>query len=290
MNGSQEPTGLNPFLSELLKRAKKQVRLLQAVGITTAAEALAMLDAETARLRGAGFLPDAILNARAALGPAKVYCLPGPERPAVPRGELELDIDMESTQEGRVYLWGVNVHDRASTGLEVEGYRPFVTWNTLDEAEEARLFGEFWSWLQDLLGRAASAGRSTRLFVWHAAAENTQLRRIAAGSDIEGEVGAMIGSEAWIDLEEVFSRHWTTGGSTSLKSIAPLSGYTWPVDDPGGARSMVQYELATRLSGTGSNEAQHWLLAYNRGDVEATLRIRSWLDEEGGEWPQVPGA
>jgi predicted RecB family nuclease len=62
--------------------------------------------------------------------------------------------------------------------------------------------------------------------------------------------------------------------------VAPLAGYTWEVDDPGGEESMLRYEIAV---GSSSSEAERlaareWLLTYNRGDVEATLTIRDWLD------------
>jgi predicted RecB family nuclease len=66
-----------------------------------------------------------------------------------------------------------------------------------------------------------------------------------------------------------------TGGSSGLKVVAPLSGFHWEVDDAGGGESMLKYDSAA----AGDPEAQLWLLTYNRGDVQATLASRRWMDE-----------
>ncbi len=115
------------------------------------------------------------------------------------------------------------------------------------------------------------------------------MRHIAAAeARLADEVEAFIKSEVWTDLEKVFKASWITGDSTSLKAIAPLAGFKWSVDDPGGARSMVRHAEATSSSAEAAHSARSWLLDYNRGDVEATLRIREWLDAEGTGWPEVP--
>lgn len=262
-------------VADLYPRSKKQIALLENAGALTAGEVLELIHPETAELDGAGFLPEAILNAKAATGPEPIYLRPGVSNPIIPRADIELDIDMENTEDG-VYLWGVWVEDRAHTGLIESGFIPFHTWQPLDDDDEMDVFREFWGWLNDLTHRAGDAGATLLSYCWHESAENTQLRRIA-GRDPEllVEVEDFIASGAWVDLEKEFKADWITGGSTSLKAIAPLAGFAWDVDDPGGGMSMVKYLEAV----AGSGDAQDWLLTYNQGDVEATRQIREWLDD-----------
>jgi predicted RecB family nuclease len=144
--------------------------------------------------------------------------------------------------------------------------------------------------MTDLMAQTATAGLSVNAYCWYAGAENTQMRRIAAAdTELAAEVAAFIATPQWVDMHDVFKESWITGDSLGLKAIAPLAGHTWPVDDPGGGLSMVKHGDATTL-GVGDligDAARQWLLDYNRGDVEATLRIREWLDLEGATWPEV---
>ncbi len=271
-------------IEQLRPRAGKQAAAIRSAGVSTAGELLSFADPATAALGGAGFVHKAILNARAVVGSEPVYRRPGAGTSEVPRADLEIDIDMENTEDG-VYLWGAFVTDRADTGLADEGYRPFDVWSELTAEAELANFERFWSWLTGLISRAEAEGFSVMAYCWHAGAENTQLRRIAESSaDLAASVEAFIGSSRWVDLEAVFKRSWMTGTGTSLKEIAPLAGFSWEVDDPGGAMSMVKHDDAA----AGDAEAQRWLTDYNSGDVEATLAIREWLDREGGAWPEVP--
>jgi hypothetical protein len=277
-------------VSKLLGRKKKQIALLEAEGIRTAGDVLARIDPDTAAFEGAGFLPDAIVQARAILGPEPVYRLPGADGEGVPRADLELDVDMENTDDG-VYLWGVHIHDRGSTGLvEAEGYREFVEWNPIDASRERDLFQRFWAWLAALLDSAERQDATVAVYVWNEGAEKGQMRRIAAHTGLADQVEALVSSKRWHDLEKTFKSQWVTGGPTRLKKIAPLAGHEWRVDDPGGAHSMVKHHEATAQSieEQTRDEARNWLLEYNCGDVEATFVIRGWLDERGGTWPALP--
>ena len=270
-------------VADLNPRAKKQVGLLEESGILTADGVLTANDSVTAGFDGAGFLPEAILNARAATGPKTVYVRPRVSEFDLPRADIELDIDMENLEEG-VYLWGVWLSDRGGTGLVEEGFVPFVTWDPLDDHTEMEVFGELWTWLRDVSRRAAAAGASLKSYCWHESAENTQLRRIARRDDsLLPEVESFIESGAWVDLEKEFKQRWITGGSTSLKAIAPLAGFEWDVDDPGGGIAMVRYGEAV----AGFEAAQAWLMTYNEGDVRATWAIREWLGHDRARWEEV---
>jgi predicted RecB family nuclease len=284
--GPADPTD---ELGALLPRAGKQVAVLEEHGITTVAELRSQVDAVTAGIGKRRFLPKAILDARAAVGEAPVYRRPGASGEGVPRGGLEIDVDMENTNDG-TYLWGALVTDRAGTGLVAPGYHPFVGWEPVDEAVETEVFRSFWDWLTDLRRRAAGGGVTLRAFCWHESAENSQMRRIAAADEgLAAAVRSFIDSDEWIDLQKVFTASWMTGASTGLKVVAPLAGFDWPVDDPGGGLSMVRYAAAVDPEATEERRsaARTWILDYNRGDVEATLRIREWLDAEGSSWPEV---
>ena len=116
------------------------------------------------------------------------------------------------------------------------------------------------------------------------------MRRIsAADPQLAVAVAEFVASARWVDMYQVFNESWTNGASTGLKTIAPLAGYSWSVEDPGGGSSMVKHIDATLSGGDDSERqaARQWLLDYNRGDVEATRRVREWLDREGSTLPEV---
>jgi predicted RecB family nuclease len=228
-------------------------------------------------------LPEQIDQARAALGDAPVYRRRGVASVRVARGDVEVDIDVESTQDG-VYLWGALVTFRSGRDERGSGgYHAFVTWDRIDAAAEAELFGRFWNWLDGLARDAAGAGQTFRAYCFNAGAEGAHMRRLAAGAGVAGQVAAFTGSEHWVDLLRVFDAQLITGSGSGLKDIAVLAGYSWPVDDPGGDQSLLRYDQAT--AGSDPDAARDWLLAYNRGDTEATFALREWLSEAASKCP-----
>ena len=98
-------------------------------------------------------------------------------------------------------------------------------------------------------------------------------------------------SDDWVDLLNVVGSQLITGGGLGLKKVAPIAGFTWSVDDPGGGASMVHYDTAvTSTDEAERDRARSWLLTYNKGDVEATLAIRQWLDHQGDSIPPIESA
>lgn len=259
-----------------------QWKAYQDAGITDRAK-LAALDAgalpEALAVMKPAVVQEHIDQARAALGPHGAYRRRGVDGITVPRADVEVDIDMENTELG-CYLWGCLVTERG--GDAQPEYRAFVTWDEMTPAVEAALGLEFWRWLLGLRDAAHRQGRTFAAYCWNASAENQYLRRLAIANEIEDEVGEFIASGDWVDLMRVWDTQLLTGGSSSLKEIAPLCGASWDVDDPGGGESMVKYDLAV----AGDETARAWLLRYNEGDVRATAAVREWLTVHG---PSVPG-
>ena len=271
-------------------RSKKQLTALQDAGIRTFGD-LEALPADTATYSDAGLstLPEQIDLARAALGPEPIYRRRDVENIDVPRADIEVDIDMESIESG-VYMWGTLLTDRTG-GTPSPTYKAFATWEPLDAEEEAGNSLCFWAWLTELREAAAHDGRSCRAYCYNASAENTYLYRLGLAGGILDEVTAFMRSDDWVDLLNVVGSQLITGGGLGLKKVAPIAGFTWSVDDPGGGASMVHYDTAvTSTDEAERDRARSWLLTYNKGDVEATLAIRQWLDHQGDSIPPIESA
>jgi predicted RecB family nuclease len=268
-----------------ISRRPTQLARLDEAGVATVQD-VARLAGSTAAYSGTGFtsLPLQIDQARAALGASAAYRRRGLGGPSVPRADVEVDIDMENVEEG-VYLWGALLTDRA---VGEPAYRPFVTWEPLTPGVVDRNFQQFWGWLTDVRGAANGSGRTFHAYCYSASAENTYLRSLGRSTGMIEDVEAFIDSGDWVDMLRVFDDQMITGGGSGLKAVAPLAGFSWDVDDPGGAESMVRYDVAVgALSEAERTEARQWLLAYNRGDVEATLAIRNWLMRDGESIPSI---
>jgi predicted RecB family nuclease len=173
-------------------------------------------------------------------------------------------------------------------GTGWRGFKVHRDHEPLRPAGEASLFGGFWEWLEDLRSVAAANGLTFRAYCYNDGAENTHLRRLAPMLGLQDHVEAFIASDEWVDLRRVFEAQLVTGGPVGLKKTAPLSGFAWEVDDPGGDVSMVYYETAVQATDATEEEgARTWLLTYNRNDVEATASLRYWLATSASSCPPI---
>ncbi|HMS12286.1 MAG TPA: TM0106 family RecB-like putative nuclease [Microthrixaceae bacterium] len=264
-------------VAALAGKKRTAIQRLASVGITTAGD-LTRLESATIAYQGAkvGHLPTVIDQARAAVS-GHPWRARGIDAVVVPRADVEVDVDMESSEDG-VYLWGAAVTDSGGTR-----YVPFVTWEPLTSTREAQVFSDFWAWLNRLRVDTVDAGFSFAGY-HYSAAENVEMRRIlgtgVAGLPDAAEVETFIASDEWIDLRPVVSKQVITGHGMGLKEVAPLAGFRWRDDDAGGDASTVWYRGAVAGAGAGAgarDASRAKLLRYNEDDVLATCALRAWL-------------
>lgn len=268
-------------------RKPAQIARLEAASIHTATDILT-LSVFTASYSGSGLssLPAQIDLARAFRGPEPVYRRRGLAALEVPRADVELDLDLENVEDG-VYLWGALLTDHVGIGVET-GYRAFVAWDPMTPDVEGQIFKELWTWLTKLRAQVRGLGKTFRAYCYNAGVEGGHMRRLAALTGSASDAEDFLASNEWVDQLRVFDSQLITGGGAGLKMVAPLAGYKWPVEDPGGAESMLLYETAVGTPEDAQKlQARKWLLDYNRGDVEATLAVREWMDRGRDTIPSI---
>jgi predicted RecB family nuclease len=278
-------------LVEVISNRPKQVEVLAALGLHTVAD-LETIDSKTLDVCAAGASNAAgqIELARARVGAAPAYRKRGVDVVTVPRADIEVDVDMENSNDG-CYLWGALVIDRRDAVPTVR-YMPFATWDPDIEAGELIAFKDFWSWFSALRADASGDGASLKAYCYSKSAEQGQMTRIADRLGLRDEVDEFLASDDWVDLLEVVRAQLITGRSMGLKETAPLAGFAWRAGDSAGTLAMVKYEQAIDedAGSAGCAAAQEWILEYNEDDVRATAALREWLDEPAQELPSIESA
>jgi predicted RecB family nuclease len=204
----------------------------------------------------------------------------------VPRGDVEVDVDMESYAEAGAYLWGCLLSG-ADVG-EQQGYSAFVTWSPLPSRDEARSFAEFWTWFTGIRRAARERGLTFRAYCYNELAENrwmlSSAERFAGEPGIPSveEVRAFTRSDEWVDLFAAVRDQFLCPNGKGLKVIAPTAGFDWRDAEAGGENSMRWYRAAVGMNdGAEPQPSQRErLLQYNEDDVRATLAIRQWMTSD----------
>jgi len=212
-------------------------------------------------------LEDAIRRAQMTL--AGVGFEPHGAWPEVPSADVEIDFDIEWDTDGRIYQWGLRVREGQDDATA--RYEPVVSFEPLDEAAEGALADEFAARLSTLKEQARQQTKSLLVFHWHHV-EVTMTRKFAS-------VAAALDGVT-VDLLSWFNASFFARRSASIKNVAPLFGFGWGVDDPGGRISQSKIEVA-RGSGPQAVEAREWCLRYNESDVAAQAAIRDGLRVSG---------
>ena len=151
----------------------------------------------------------------------------------------------------------------------------FVEWEPLDSPREHALAARFADWLRGQLDEARAREQTLKVFHW-SHPERSKLKSIMGLA----EVGDLIDPEAgvFVDLEQVFKANYVSLDESSIKKVAPIFGFTWRVDDPGG--DVSQTYLSKVRTSTDPDEvakAEQWLLTYNENDNAAMARIRDGM-------------
>ena len=197
----------------------------------------------------------------------------------LPQAPVEIDFDIETSAENRVYLWGFLVHDRRDPSNQPE-YHPVARFATLTSADEVDLAEQAATWLRDLV----TSFDEVPVLVWHYSTyEITALRRF-------GRVGQcrttpnVAWLTAWartnfVDLLPVVKQHFFGVDGLGLKAVATVgAGFSWRDPDPHGLNSQFWFADATHMAtASGREAAQRRILEYNEDDVRATWTLRRWL-------------
>lgn len=217
---------------------------------------------------------EAVVTARAWIAGAPLVRRVQPVR--VQRADVEVDVDLESFQEFGAYLWGTLLD-----GV----YRPFVTWDPLPTEDEARSFGEFWTWLMTVRAEAHAAGRTFAAYCYSRTAEDKWLyesaRRFAGrpGVPTVEQVRAFVDGPEWVDMFQAVSEQFICPNGKGLKKIAPVAGFAWRDPEAGGEASMSWYRRAVGYDAEPDLGQRARLFEYNEDDVRATRILREWMTE-----------
>lgn len=213
---------------------------------------------------------------RARMAQAGVEFEPLHHWPRIPTADVEIDFDIEWDLEHRIYLWGLRIRDGQDEATAV--FDPVVSYDPLDDDGASQLASVFAARLRRLIGEAEAAGRSVKVFHWSHPERSMTAKYPEVDALLQGRT---------FDLHAWFRDHFLTRAGTSIKTVAPIFGFHWEVDDAGGAESQLKITLA-RAGGPTGQAARDWLNRYNESDVAAQAAIRDGLRNATAARPAQP--
>ncbi len=187
----------------------------------------------------------------------------------VPGAVVEIDLDIESSAEGRIYLWGFLVQRSGSEPV----YHQFTRFCDLDPDGEAELAVEAFGWLRGL-------AETEDLAVYHYSSYEPNAVKTLAERTGDPTLTWAVGfaAEHFVDLLDIVKAHYFGASGLGLKLIAQHAGFSWRDDDPGGLNSQLWFRDAVHQpTAEARDQAATRVLEYNEDDVRATHRLRAWL-------------
>ncbi|MDO5499217.1 MAG: TM0106 family RecB-like putative nuclease [Propionibacteriaceae bacterium] len=191
----------------------------------------------------------------------------------IPGAELEIDFDIETAADERVYLWGFLVNDTRTD--DPPRFVEFSAWTDLDAAAEIELARRAMGWLRTVVTGPASV----RVFHY----SNYELVRLGNLANAAGDPlldwAIDYAQREFCDLFEVVRDHFFGTRGLGLKVVASVgAGFSWRDEDPGGLNSQAWFDEACHAADPAVRAAARTrVLAYNEDDVRATWRLREWL-------------
>ncbi|MDO5083316.1 MAG: TM0106 family RecB-like putative nuclease [Arachnia propionica] len=189
-----------------------------------------------------------------------------------PRSRVEIDLDIETDDHDRTYLWGALLTDR---GTGEQEFHHFASFTRLRDDAEVELATRFGTWL---LEQVAS---QPDLIVFHYSDyEVVHLRRLAArsGSPVLRKVLDLV-KDHFVDLFELVRDNFVGVEGLGLKVVASTgAGFSWRDEEPGGLNSQLWFATAVDAPDAATREAARTrVLEYNEDDVLATWHLRQWM-------------
>lgn len=189
----------------------------------------------------------------------------------MPQAELEIDLDIESSADGRIYLWGFLIqHAGANGGV----YHEFSSFDDLDDRTETALAVDAFTWLHSVVDATPS------VVVFHYSGyEVAKIIELARREHDELlDWAATYAEEHFVDLLEIVKAHYFGVSGLGLKLMARHVGFSWRDEDPGGLNSQLWFAEAVHgETAEVRARARRRVLEYNEDDVTATSQVRVWL-------------